>query len=62
MAAGVQMTRSVMVALLLLVAVFAYVVLPVLVEGYSVDPTFGGILVGLIGLASANNKDDGDAP
>lgn len=46
------MPRTTLLALSLIVAVFAYVILPAVVKGYSVDPAFSGILTGIIGLAS----------
>jgi len=60
MAVGVNVGRSTLLAIALIVAVFAYVVLPALVKGYSVDPAFSGILTGIIGLASI--KPNGSPP
>lgn len=54
---GVQLSRSHVLALSLIVATIAYVILPLFVKGFHVDPAFSGLLTGIIGLASLKNGD-----
>lgn len=50
------------IAIALVIAVVVYVVLPLIVKGYSPDPAFSGILTGIIGLTSLMFKDNDNGP
>lgn len=57
-----QLNRDYIITICLVMAALVYVVLPLFIKGYQVDPSFSGIITGAIGLSSLTRNQKKDDP